>query len=435
MIKREEYIIQGGNRLKGSVKIDGAKNSALKLLSACLLSDQPIVLNNIPQLSDIYVMLELLGSLGSTLQFNDNTVYISTPTIKSTKASQEITGRFRASIGVLGPLLSRAGQASVALPGGCALGARPIDIHLESFAKMGAEVIRDNCFVHAKGALKPATLNFHFPSVGATENVMMAAVLTKGTTIINNAAREPEIVDLAHFLNAMGAQITGHGTSRLEIQGVDTLKAVEYTTMPDRLETVTFVLMALMTQGELTLTQTNREFIEILKPYCDLSIEQIDEGIRVKGEIKSPANIITAPYPGFPTDLQPLMMAALTQAIGRSSIKEALFENRFMLAPELVRMGAHIEVEGNVANIYGKTSLYGASVMAPDLRAGVSLVMAAMAATGETVLRNILHIDRGYASLDRKLAACGASILRRSQTTTDASVIKTVAPGFGTSHG
>lgn len=412
----EEFIIQGKTKLKGRIRINGAKNSVLKLLTACLLTDQPMTLLNVPHVSDVFSMLQLLEVLGSNAHFANDQINIVTPQIISETAPYEFVRKMRASIGVLGPLLARHKKAIVSLPGGCSLGARAVDIHLNSLTAMGADIHLENGYIHAKGDLKGATLNFHFPSMGATENVMMAATLAKGTTIIHNAAREPEIVDLANMLCQMGAQIQGQGTSTIEIQGVDQLKGTKYTTLSDRLETSTYAMAALITEGEIDLYNTKEEFLSDIKTYIKGAvIQNYGDYIKVSGKIEDVANITTAPFPGFPTDLQAPTMTLLTQAPGMSTIHEALFENRFTHVPELIRMGAKIEIKDRTAYIYGKTPLYGAPVMATDLRAGIALVLAGLVAQGETRIKRIYHIDRGYAHLVENLTACGADIKRAPQ--------------------
>ena len=412
----EEFIIQGNTKLKGSIHISGAKNSVLKLLTACILTDQPMTLLNVPNVSDVYSMLQLLEVLGASAQFVDDKINIVIPQIISEIAPYDFVRKMRASLGVLGPLLARHGKAVVSLPGGCTLGARAIDIHLNSLAAMGADIHLENGYIHAKGHLKGATLNFHFPSMGATENVMMAATLAKGTTIIHNAAREPEIVDLANMLCQMGAQIQGQGTSTLEIQGVDQLHGTKYKTLSDRLETATYAMAALITEGEIDLYNTKKEFLADIETYIKGAIiKDCGDYVKVSGKIEDVANITTAPFPGYPTDLQAPTMTLLTQAPGMSTIHEALFENRFTHVPELARMGAKIEIKDRTAYIYGKTPLYGAPVMATDLRAGVALVMAALIAEGETCIKRIYHIDRGYSHLVEKLTSCGANIKRVPQ--------------------
>ncbi|USO02330.1 MAG: UDP-N-acetylglucosamine 1-carboxyvinyltransferase [Alphaproteobacteria bacterium] len=413
----EEFVIQGKRQLKGSVTISGAKNSALKLLPATLLTDQMCIVKNVPQVSDINTMIQLLGTLGSSIQRTGDQIRIITPNIKSSLAHYEIVRKMRASTGVLGPLLARHGEASVSLPGGCAIGARPIDIHLDGLSKMGAQIELKDGYVHAKGQLKGAVIHFKFPSMGATENIMMAATLAKGSTRIYNAACEPEIVDLAQLLNKMGAKIRGQGTPDIEIEGVDALHGAEYETMPDRLEAATYAMAALITNGKILLKNTRVEFLEPLRCLNAVKVELTSDGPVVSGSVEDqrPVNITTAPFPGFPTDMQPQMMALLTQVPGMSVISEMLFENRFMHVPELIRLGAKIEVMGRSAHIYGKTPLSGAPVIASDLRGGTALVLAALAAEGETVVKRIYHMDRGYANLMHNLNACGASVERLAQ--------------------
>ena len=414
----EEFMIQGGRPLKGSVSISGAKNSAIKLLSAILLTDQPVILKNVPHVSDVQIMYQLLKTLGADIREKDGEVCVTISHIHNHLAHYDIVRKMRASIGVLGPLLARCQKAVVSLPGGCSIGLRPIDIHLDGLTKMGADITLKDGYVHAEGKLKGAIIHFKFPSMGATENIMMAATLAKGTTVIHNAACEPEIVDLANFLIKMGAKIHGQGTSTIEIQGVETLSGTDYIVMSDRLEAATYALAAFLTNGQILLKNTDVHLLEqVQQCFKEMNVVSTQEGVMVSGNIdyQNPVHITTAPYPGLATDLQPQIMTVLTQISGMSVISEQLFENRFMHVPELNRMGAKIEVKGQSAYVYGKTELSGTHVMASDLRGGAALVLAGLKAQKETVVKRVYHLDRGYARFVENLKACGAYIDRMPQ--------------------
>lgn len=415
--------IRGGVPLKGKVQIAGAKNACLTLMPAVLLTDQPLTLMNAPRLSDIATMQALLQSLGVEAQTlnNGQVISISAHELKDLKADYDIVRKMRASILVLGPLLARAGKAIVSLPGGCAIGARPVNLHLEALTKLGADIDLKGGYIHASvrsGSLRGNVIEFPSISVGATENILLAATLAEGITEIHNAAKEPEIIDLANCLRNMGAIIDGDGTSTIKIEGVKSLNGTTHSVIPDRIETGTYMLAVAMAGGELILQNSRLDlldaFVEILKK-TGLEIKLTDEGIkvrRIRDRLLS-VDVITEPYPGFPTDLQAQMMAAMTLAEGVSHLQENIFENRFMHAPELMRMGASIEISGNVAKISGVNSLRGAPVMATDLRASVSLILAGLAAEGLTTINRIYHLDRGYENIDNKLAACGAILERR----------------------
>lgn len=418
----DSIIVKGGGEVSGQIPIAGAKNACLTLMPATLLSDEPLTLTNAPRLSDIRTMTELLVSLGaevSALQ-DGKVLTMSCHGAINTRAEYDIVRKMRASNLVLGPLLAREGHAQVSLPGGCAIGARPMDIHTDGLAKMGAEIDLRDGYLHAKaqgGKLKGAVIDFPFASVGATENILMAATLAKGTTVINNAAREPEIVDLATCLRSMGAQIDGDGTPTITIQGVDRLHAATHRVVTDRIELGTYMLAPAMCGGEVECLGGK---ISLLEAYCEkldaagISVTETDKGLKVArkgGRIKA-VDVTTEPFPGFPTDLQAQMMALLCTAEGTSVLEEKIFENRFMHAPELERMGAQIDVQGGTATVHGVDKLKGAPVMATDLRASISLILAGMAAEGETKVARVYHLDRGYEHVVTKLSGIGANIER-----------------------
>ena len=418
----DSIVVKGGGTLSGQIPIAGAKNACLTLMPATLLSEEPLTLTNAPRLSDIRTMTELLRSLGAEVtSMQDGQVQaMSCHGQINTRAEYDIVRKMRASNLVLGPLLAREGHAEVSLPGGCAIGARPMDIHTDGLALMGADIDLRDGYLHAKasgGSLKGAVIDFPFASVGATENIMMAATLAKGTTVINNAAREPEIVDLAKCLRAMGAQIDGDGTSRIEIQGVDRLHGATHRVVTDRIELGTYMLAPAMCGGEVELLGGR---IDLVAAFCEkldaagVDVTETETGLKVarrNGEIKA-VNVTTEPFPGFPTDLQAQMMALLCTAEGTSVLEEKIFENRFMHAPELIRMGADIEVHGGTATVTGVNKLKGAPVMATDLRASVSLILAGMAAEGEPKVSRVYHLDRGYEHVVAKLRGVGANIER-----------------------
>ena len=420
----DSIVVKGGRELNGKIHIAGAKNAALALMPATLLSEEPLTLTNAPRLSDIKTMTELLESLGSEISsLQDGKVQVmSTHGSINTTADYDIVRKMRASNLVLGPLLAREGNAIVSLPGGCAIGARPMDIHTDSLEKMGASIVLNDGYLHAKaagGRLKGAAIDFPFASVGATENIMMAATLAKGTTVINNAAREPEIVDLATCLRAMGAQIDGEGTSRIEIQGVDRLGGATHPVVTDRIELGTYMLAPVFTGGEIECIGGRMHLVESFAAKLDaagIDVSETKDGLKVKrrGDRPRAVNVKTEPFPGFPTDLQAQMMAMLCFAEGTSVLEETIFENRFMHAPELVRMGAKIDVSGNTATVTGVDKMKGAPVMATDLRASVSLILAGLASEGETIVNRVYHLDRGYEHVEEKLSAVGAQIERIS---------------------
>jgi UDP-N-acetylglucosamine 1-carboxyvinyltransferase len=421
----DSIIVRGNGPLQGTIPIAGAKNACLTLMPATLLSEEPLTLTNAPRLSDIRTMTELLGSLGaevSALQ-GGQVLAMSSHDLDNHVADYDIVRKMRASNLVLGPMLARLGQAVVSLPGGCAIGTRPMDLHEKGLMALGAEIELREGYLHAKApkGLKGTVIDLDFPSVGATENILMAATLAKGTTVINNAAREPEIVDLATCLRAMGAQIEGDGTSRIEVQGVDRLHGATHPVVTDRIELGTYMLAPAICGGEVECLGGR---IELLGAFCEkldeagVSVEQTERGIKVKrgdGRVKA-VDVTTEPFPGFPTDLQAQMMALMCTAEGTSVLEEKIFENRFMHAPELMRMGAEIEVQGGTATVTGVERLKGAPVMATDLRASVSLILAAMAAEGETVVNRVYHLDRGYERVEEKLGNVGAHIERVKAT-------------------
>ncbi|MDG1352010.1 MAG: UDP-N-acetylglucosamine 1-carboxyvinyltransferase [Sulfitobacter sp.] len=418
----DAILVRGGGPLQGSIPIAGAKNACLTLMPATLLSEETLTLTNAPRLSDIRTMTQLLQSLGaeiSTLQ-EGRVISMSCHGEINTRAEYDIVRKMRASNLVLGPLLAREGYAEVSLPGGCAIGARPMDIHTNGLEKMGATIDLRDGYLYAKaagGRLKGAVIDFPFASVGATENIMMAATLAKGTTVINNAAREPEIVDLADCLRRMGAQIEGDGTSTITIQGVDRLGAATHTVVTDRIELGTYMLAPAICGGEVELLGGRMDLIGAFCEKLDLAgieVTETDKGLKVKrrGDRVSAVDVTTEPFPGFPTDLQAQMMALLCTAEGTSTLEEKIFENRFMHAPELIRMGAKVEVHGGKAVVTGVKKLKGAPVMATDLRASISLILAGMAAEGETKVSRVYHLDRGYEHVVTKLRGVGANIER-----------------------
>jgi UDP-N-acetylglucosamine 1-carboxyvinyltransferase len=417
----DSIIVTGGAPLNGQIPIAGAKNACLTLMPATLLSDEPLTLTNAPRLSDIKTMTLLLESLGAEVSSmaGGKVLALSSHGLTSTRADYDIVRKMRASNLVLGPLLAREGQAIVSLPGGCAIGARPMDIHITALEALGAEIELKDGYLHAvaRGGLKGARVPLRFASVGATENVLMAATLAKGTTIIENAAREPEIVDLADCLRRMGAQIEGDGTSTITIQGVDRLNGATHPVVTDRIELGTYMLAPVFTGGEVECLGGRMELVAAFAERLDaagIDVSQTANGlkVRLRGDRPRAVDVVTEPFPGFPTDLQAQMMAMLCIAEGRSVLEERIFENRFMHAPELMRMGAQIDVAGGVATVTGVERLRGAPVMATDLRASVSLILAGLAAEGETTVNRVYHLDRGYEHVEEKLRGVGARIER-----------------------
>ena len=412
--------IVGGTKLTGEVSISGAKNAALPILFASILSEEPSIIKNIPLLADINTTLKVLDALGlkTFFKLEDHAIEIDGRQLLSIEAPYELVRTMRASVLVLGPLLARKGEAKVSLPGGCAIGARPVDFHLSALEKMGAEFKIESGYIHgvAKNGLKGAVMPLPFPSVGATENALMAAVLAEGVSEIQNAACEPEIVDLANALRSMGADISGEGSPTIRITGVKKLKGMRHSVAPDRVEAATFLCAGLITQGCVTVQGINESYLssalDLLKEMGG-KISSTENS--VTAEYLTPlhsVNIETSPFPGFPTDMQAQFMALMTQANGSSQIKETIFENRFMHVPELIRLGARIKIQGNEAMVEGPIPLSGAIVMATDLRASASLIIAGLAAKGETVIRRIYHLDRGYEQIEKKLQGLGAQISR-----------------------
>ncbi|MBE2275868.1 MAG: UDP-N-acetylglucosamine 1-carboxyvinyltransferase [Rhodobacteraceae bacterium] len=418
----DSILVRGNGPLSGEIPIAGAKNACLTLMPATLLTDEPLTLSNAPRLSDIQTMTQLLASLGAEVAaLQDGLVLaMSSHRIDNHTADYDIVRKMRASILVLGPMLARDGHAVVSLPGGCAIGARPVDLHLRALEAMGADLDLRDGYVHARapgGRLKGAVVDFPFVSVGATENALMAATLAKGTTVLKNAAREPEIVDLAQCLRKMGAQIEGEGTAEITVQGVDRLRGATHPVVADRIELGTYMLVPAITGGEVECLGGRIDLVAAFAEKLDeagISVTETDRGLKVarkSGRIGA-VNVVTQPFPGFPTDLQAQMMALLCTADGVSVLEETIFENRFMHAPELMRMGAKIDVHGGHATVSGVEKLKGARVMATDLRASVSLILAALAAEGETLVSRVYHLDRGYERVEEKLRACGAQIER-----------------------
>jgi len=420
----DSILVKGNGPLSGQIPIAGAKNACLTLMPATLLSDEPLTLTNAPRLSDIKTMSTLLASLGAEVSsLNDGLVLaMSSHDLNNLTADYDIVRKMRASNLVLGPLLARAGQAIVSLPGGCAIGARPMDLHIAALESLGAEIELRDGYLHAKVAgsrLKGAVHNMRFASVGATENFVMAATLAKGTSVLKNAAREPEIVDLVHCLRKMGAQIEGEGTSEITIQGVDRLNGATHPVVVDRIELGTYMLAPAIAGGEVECLGGSIELIQSFVDKLDaagVDVTQTQLGIRVKRRADhiNAVDVRTEVFPGFPTDLQAQMMALMCTAQGVSKLEETIFENRFMHAPELMRMGADIDVNGGTATVTGVDQLKGAPVMATDLRASVSLILAGLAAQGETVVSRVYHLDRGYEKLVEKLSAVGAHVERVS---------------------
>ncbi|MDD7285036.1 MAG: UDP-N-acetylglucosamine 1-carboxyvinyltransferase [Candidatus Fimisoma sp.] len=418
-----KYIVEQSGPLRGEVQISGAKNAVLPLMAAALLSEEECVIRDVPDLRDVSLMREILSSLGSQIEeIDENVLSIHTRDILSTEADFELVNKMRASILVMGPLLARKGRAVIPMPGGCAIGARPIDLHLKGFEALGAQIVKNDeaGFVEAVAGpqgLIGETIYLDFPSVGATENIMMAAVLADGTTYIENAAEEPEIVDLANFLNKMGAKIKGAGTDTIKIEGVEGLGGAKHTVIPDRIEAATFMLAAAITRGAVHICNAVPDH---LKPViaklreCGVRIEVGDDDLIVRGDLgpQYATDIKTLPYPGFPTDIQSPFMAYLTTVEGSSTVIETVFENRFMHVAQLGKMGAIIETAGNKANVRGNAKLRGCHVMATDLRAGAALVLAGLAAEGTTEISEIYHIERGYEKFIEKFNSLGAHITR-----------------------
>lgn len=415
----DKLAIIGGRPLFGEIAISGAKNSALKVMAAALLTDETLTISNVPRLADVDMLLKLLAQHGVEQAFEGSTLTLRARTIASTEAPYDLVRKMRATFNVLGPLLAREGKAKVSLPGGCAIGARPVDLHLKALGAMGARIDLDEGYVIATApdGLAGARIDFPFVSVGATEHTMLAAVLAKGETVIGNAAREPEIVDLADCLVAMGARIEGAGTSTIRIEGVDRLRGAAHRVLPDRIETGAYAMAAGVAGGELYLRHARLDLLGAALGVLEeagLKMTADAQGVRVRrsAERCRAVNLVTQPFPGFPTDLQAQFMALMTTADGTSVIKETIFENRFMHAPELARMGANISVDGQNATVRGVRRLKGAPVMATDLRASMGLVLAGLGAEGQTIVNRVYHLDRGFERLEEKLAQCGALIER-----------------------
>ncbi|MGE4552527.1 MAG: UDP-N-acetylglucosamine 1-carboxyvinyltransferase [Desulfovibrionaceae bacterium] len=415
----DKLIIDGGRRLEGTIRISGSKNAALPILMAGLLPRDPVRLTNVPRLRDIRTTLKLLDILGCETTFEGDVATVRPGELK-TEAPYDLVKTMRASVLCLGPLLALAGEAKVALPGGCAIGARPVDLHLKALEQMGATFEITSGYIMGRcDGLTGAHIVFDFPTVGGTENLLMAASLARGETVLENAAREPEVKDLANFLNVLGARITGHGTSVIRIQGVDALHGGEYRVMPDRIEAGTYLVAGAITGGEVVLTDcpfAELEAVITKLRAMNVAVEQTAEGVLVrrKGPLTA-IDVTTQPYPGFPTDMQAQFMALMCMAEGTGTIEEKIFENRFMHVLELVRLGADVRLRGRTAMVKGVGRLVGAPVMASDLRASASLVLAGLAAEGTTEISRIYHLDRGYEDLDAKLSGVGARVRREPE--------------------
>lgn len=415
-----KFLVENSGPLNGEVEISGSKNAVLPIMAAAILTEENCEILDVPALRDVDVMCRLLSSIGSEVKANyeKNIIEIQTSSIIAEEAPYELVKKMRASILVMGPLLAKTGKAKIALPGGCAIGARPINLHLKGFQALGAEIVEGHGYVEARAKkLIGCNVYLDFPSVGATENIMMAAVLAEGITIIENVAEEPEIVDLANFLNKMGAKIKGAGTDTIKIEGVEKLHGAKHAIIPDRIETGTFMVAAAITRGNVLLKNVVPDHVKpiIAKlKECGVVIEDGDDGIRVRGDINPliSTDIKTMPYPGFPTDMQSQFMAFLTTVYGASIVIETVFENRYMHIGELNRMGANIKIEGRSAIIQGERALQGAQVISTDLRAGAALVLAGLMAEGTTEIAEIYHIERGYSDFIQKFKALGANITR-----------------------
>jgi len=416
----DKLIIEGGVRLDGEIRISGAKNSALPILAAGLLVDEPLIVGNLPHLHDITTMIELLGVMGVEVVIDEKlNVEINSATIKSYNAPYELVKTMRASILVLGPMLSHFGEANVSLPGGCAIGSRPVDLHIRGLEAMGADVVVEDGYIKAKtnGRLKGARVFFDTVSVTGTENILMAATLAEGETVLENAAREPEVVDLAECLIAMGAKISGHGSDTITVQGVEKLHGASYSVLPDRIETGTYLVAAAATGGRVRVKDTCPEVLEAVLVKLRETGAEVTTGddwieLDMKGKRPKAVSVHTAPYPAFPTDMQAQFLAMNAVAEGTATVTETIFENRFMHVHEMMRMGANVSLEGNTAIVTGVEGLKGAPVMATDLRASASLVIAGLVAEGDTTIERIYHIDRGYECIEEKLQLLGAKIRR-----------------------
>ena len=426
----EKIIVRGGNRLEGTVRVEGAKNAVLPVLAATLLaSEGKSVLKDVPELSDVYTINEVIRNLNTEVTFSNNTVTVDASKPLFDEAPFEYVRKMRASVLVMGSLLARNGKARVALPGGCAIGSRPIDQHLKGFEAMGAKVKVGNGFIEAEvdGRLKGAKIYLDFPSVGATENIMMAAALADGVTILENCAKEPEIVDLANYLNKMGAKVKGAGTATIRIEGVDKLYGAEHNIIPDRIEAGTFMVAAAITGGNVLVQGAVLEHLSSLVAKMEemgIIVQEEKDGLRVIGpDIMKAVDIKTMPHPGFPTDMQSQMMALLLRAKGTSMITETVFENRFMHVEEFRRMNADIKIDGRSVIIAGDANLQGAEVSATDLRAAAALILSGLVAEGVTRVTELKHLDRGYVNFHGKLAALGADIERINETKEQTEII------------
>ena len=414
-----KLLINGGVRLDGEIRISGAKNAVLPILAATLLADSPATIENVPHLHDVTTTVELLGCMGVMVSIDEKlSVEVDSSTIENYTAPYHLVKTMRSSILVLGPLLARFGEAEVSLPGGCAIGSRPVDMHIRGLQDMGATIEVSNGYIHARAErLKGTRLVMDMVTVTGTENLMMAAALAEGTTVIENAAREPEVIDLANFLNAMGGKVSGAGTDTITVEGVERLHGTRYRVLPDRIETGTFLVAAAITGGRIKLKDTDPRLLDAVIEKLREAGAKIETGedwitLDMEGRRPKSVNIRTAPYPAFPTDMQAQFAALNTIADGTATVVETVFENRFMHVQELKRMGADIEIEGNTAIIRGTDSLSSAPVMATDLRASASLIIAGLVASGETEVQRIYHIDRGYENIEEKLALLGAKIRR-----------------------
>ena len=418
----DKLLIKGKNKLKGEIVASGAKNSALPVLASSLLADSPLKVSNLPHLNDVTTMIELLGSMGLDIVLSeDMDVFVDSSSINNLNASYELGKTMRASILVLGPLLAKFYEARVALPGGCAIGSRPVNLHIDAMRKMGAEVELEEGYIKAKtnGRLKGTEISFDPVSVTATENVLMAASIAEGETIINNAAKEPEVVDLAECLIKMGASITGHGTDKIKIIGVETLQGCNYSVMPDRVETATYLTAVAMTGGEIKISDARPDSVgsiinKLREAGADVEVGEDWISLVMKKDRPNSISLSTGPYPSFPTDMQAQFIALNSIAKGTATVTENIFENRFMHVQEIARMGGKISLKGNTAFIEGIKNLVGAPVMATDLRASASLVLAGLVAEGQTQIDRIYHIDRGYERIEEKLNILGADIQRIS---------------------
>ncbi|TCT24877.1 UDP-N-acetylglucosamine 1-carboxyvinyltransferase [Thermomonas haemolytica] len=415
----QKIVVEGGPRLAGEVRISGAKNAVLPILCATLLADAPVRITNVPRLHDVLTTAKLLAGLGAGVVHEGDAMTVDPRSVNSHVAPYELVKTMRASVLVLGPLLARFGDAEVSLPGGCAIGSRPVDLHIKGLQALGAEIVVEHGFIKARsaGRLKGARHVFELVSVGATENVLMAAALAEGTTVLENAAMEPEIVDLAECLNALGARIRGHGTPRIEVEGVERLHGGEHAVIADRIETGTFLVAAAMTGGRITATRARPDTLDAVlgklrQAGAEIACEADRIHLDMHGQRPRAVDITTAPHPAFPTDMQAQFMALDCMADGVGVVNETIFENRFMHVNELLRLGADIRVDGHTAVVRGVERLSGAPVMATDLRASASLILAGLVADGETTIDRIYHLDRGYENIEAKLSALGARIRR-----------------------